>query len=78
MNAQSRSMGEIFVGKKRCCPEVRSIVGGGFYNFIHTNEKNEGCPQGVWNVHDLVGPFVERRQVGVGTYMGTRCNFLGF
>ena len=30
----------------------------------------------MWNDHCLVGPFVDRPHVGVGPYMGTRCNFL--
>ena len=30
-------------------------------------EKNGGYPQGMWNICFLVGPFVDRPHVGVGT-----------
>ena len=36
MNGHFSSMGTISVGNKQCCLEVKSPVGGGFYNSIHT------------------------------------------
>ena len=79
MGGQFFSTGKTSVGNKGCCLEVTSATGGGLYKYIHGIEKkNGGCPQGMSNVHHLVGPFVDRPHIGVGMYMGTHRNFLSF